>query len=55
MLFLHFGSYLEKYWVNSDKCNVVCPTKLEKFNESDILQVSEIFLVVLGVFYYSCF
>ena len=33
------------------KCNVVCPVKLEKFNESNILQVSEIFLRVLGVFY----
>ena len=37
------------------KCNVACPAKLEKFNESNILQVSENFLVVLGVFYYSCF
>ena len=37
------------------KFNVVCPAKLEKLNESNILQVSEIFLGVLGVFYYSCF
>ena len=37
------------------KCNVVCPAKLEKFNESNIFQVSEIFPGVLGVFYYSCF
>ena len=25
------------------KCNVVCPAKLEKFSESNIFQVSEIF------------
>ena len=43
MLFLHFGSYLEKYWVNSDKIKCILSKKLEKFNESDIFQVSEIF------------
>ena len=32
-----------------------CPEKLEKFNESDMFQVSEIFPGFLSVFWYSCF
>ena len=35
--------------------NVVCPEKLEKFNESNIFQVSEIFPGVLSVFWYRYF
>ena len=54
MLFLHFGSYLEHYWVNSDEINVFCPEKLQKFNESDRFQVSDIFPGLLSVFWYRC-
>ena len=43
MLFFILAHILSNIGSTLIKCNVVCPAKLEKFNESNIFQVSEIF------------
>ena len=54
--FLHFGSYLEQYWVNSDKIKCILSRKTREIQRKQYFSssISEIFPGVLSVFWYRC-